>query len=179
MACGQLKEFTFDSCSGNIGGIKRVWLAEYDPTYVISSTTVDDIEQIVKVTNSGGTDIEWVEFQLKKNSANAESAYQVGDGGSVFCQTTLAMTFNKQDAGKRMAIQSLALNELYAIYEDANGNRWFLGKDNPVTLSEGGGSTGQQKTDLNSYNVSLVDDSMELPLAVQQNYPVSGGNVPA
>jgi hypothetical protein len=146
---------------------------ENNKTYVVATTgssAETGVELIASVKNSGGTDITWYEFPLKKNSASAESVYQVGDGGSVFCQTTLAMTFNKQDAVKRMAIQSLALNELYAIYEDANGNRWFLGKDNPVTLSEGGGATGQQKTDLNSYNVSLVDDSMELPLMVDADF---------
>ena len=169
MACGQLKDFTLDSCSGNIGGIKRVWLAEYDNGNVISTGETDDVKSVTAVTLASG--ITWHEFPLKKNSANAESAYQVGDGGSVFCQTTLTMNFNKQDAAKRMAIQSLALNELIAIYEDANGNRWFLGYDNPVTMSEGGGSTGQQKTDLNSYNVSLVDDSMELPLPVSGSIP--------
>lgn len=169
MACGILKTFSQDTCIGNIGGVKRVWIAEYDNGNVISTGETDGVVSVTAVTLASG--ITWQEFPLKKNSASVESAYQVGDGGSVFCQTTLAMTFNRQDAAKRMAIQSLALNEVIAIYEDANGNRWFLGKDNPVTLSEGGGSTGQQKTDLNSYNVSLVDDSMELPLPVSGEIP--------
>lgn len=167
MACGILKSLTQDSCTSNIGGVKRVLLAEYDKGNVIATGTTDGADSVTSITlaNSG---ITWHEFILKKNSASVESAFQVGDGGSVFCQTTLAMTFNKQDAAKRMAVQSLALNEVIALYQDANGNWFFLGYDNPVTLSEGGGSTGQNKTDLNSYNVSLVDDSMELP------YPYSG-----
>jgi hypothetical protein len=169
MACGTLMDLTMDKCLGNIGGIKRVWLREYDADAEFAIST-GDTPTITGITfnDTGAT---WHEFELKKNSASAESAYQVGDGGSVFCQTTLAMTFNRQDAGKRIAIQSLALNEVFAIYEDANGTRWFLGKDNPVTLSEGGGSTGQQKTDLNSYNVSLVDDSMELPYPIVDTIP--------
>ena len=169
MACGTLKDLVMDKCLGNIGGIKRVWLREYDANATFEVTT-GDTPTITGITFSD-TGATWHEFELKKNSASAESAYQVGDGGSVFCQTTLAMTFNRQDAAKRMAIQSLALNEVFAIYEDANGSRWFLGKDNPVTLSEGGGSTGQQKTDLNSYNVSLVDDSMELPYPISDTIP--------
>lgn len=167
MACNQLSGLTMASCQGNIGGIKRVWLAEYDPNIELQFSG----ETGKEITGFTGGSLEWKEFQLKKNSASAESAYQVGDGGSVFCQTTLAMTFNRQDAAKRAAIQALALNELFAIYEDANGERWFLGADNPVTLSEGGGSTGQQKTDLNAYNVTLVDDSMELPYRVAGNIP--------
>lgn len=169
MACGTLKDLVMDKCLGNIGGIKRVWLREYDANATFAVTT-GDTPTITGITFSD-TGSTWHEFELKKNSASAESAYQVGDGGSVFCQTTLAMTFNRQDAAKRMAIQSLALNEVFAIYEDANGSRWFLGKDNPVTLSEGGGSTGTQKTDLNSYNVSLVDDSMELPYPISDTIP--------
>lgn len=169
MACGTLKDLVMDKCLGNIGGIKRVWLREYDANATFEVTS-GDTPTITGITFSD-TGSTWHEFELKKNSASAESAYQVGDGGSVFCQTTLAMTFNRQDAAKRMAIQSLALNEVFAIYEDANGSRWFLGKDNPVTLSEGGGSTGTQKTDLNSYNVSLVDDSMELPYPISDTIP--------
>lgn len=175
MACKQLSGLTMDSCIGNIGGIKRVWLSEYDPEIVPQFSAATEDSEPVIIGFSGGTAsaMTWHEFQLKKNSASAESAYQVGDGGSVFCQTTLAMTFNRQDTAKRAAIQALALNEVFAIYEDANGQRWFLGKDNPVTLSEGGGSTGTQKTDLNSYNVSLVDDSMELPFGVANNVPAN------
>lgn len=173
MACGMLKDLTMDKCMGNIGGIKRVWLREYDSEADIDVDANGIITGFTAYTGTTASPITWHEFELKKNSASCESQYQVGDGGSVFCQSTLAMTFNRQDAAKRMAIQSLALNEVFAVYEDANGTRWFLGKDNPVTLSEGGGSTGQQKTDLNSYNVSLVDDSMELPHQISDTIPMN------
>lgn len=170
MACGTLKSFTQDSCLGNIGGIKRVWLAEYDANDTIVMSADTDGNSFVSAVTFSDSAKTWNEFYLKKNSAQATSEYQVGDGGSVFCQTTLELNFNRQDAAKRAAIQSLALNELFVIYEDANGYKWFLGKDNPVTLSAGGGETGTQKTDLNKYNVSLVDDSMELPYRVDDNF---------
>ena len=166
MACNKLTGFTQDSCLGNIGGIKRVWLAEYVDGAAETATT----SGITSVTGFT-TGITWQEFPLKKNSAQATSEYQIGDGGSVFVQTTLEMNFNRQDANKRMAMVSLAGNELMAVYEDANGNRWFLGKDNPVSISAGGGETGTQKTDVNKYSVSLQDDSMELPLPVANTLP--------
>ena len=153
MACNKLTGFTQDSCLSNIGGIKRVWLAEYVDGAAETATT----SGITSVTGFT-TGITWQEFPLKKNSAQATSEYQIGDGGSVFVQTTLEMNFNRQDANKRMAMVSLAGNELIAVYEDANGNRWFLGKDNPVSISAGGGETGTQKTDVNKYSVSLQID---------------------
>lgn len=174
MACGTLKSFTQDSCMGNIGGIKRVWLAEYDADDAIVTYTSDSGETsgqtLISAVTFSDSAKTWHEFYLKKNSAQATSEYQVGDGGSVFCQTSLEMNFNRQDAAKRAAVQSLALNELFVIYEDANGKKWFLGKDNPVTLSAGGGETGTNKTDLNKYNVTLVDDSMELPYQVDDEF---------
>ena len=166
MACNKLTGFTQDSCLGSIGGIKRVWLAEYVDGAAETATT----SGITSVTGFT-TGITWQEFPLKKNSAQATSEYQIGDGGSVFVQTTLELNFNRQDANKRMAMVSLAGNELMAVYEDANGNRWFLGKDNPVSLSAGGAETGTQKTDINKYMVSLQDDSLELPLPVANTLP--------
>ena len=169
MACNKLTGFTQDSCLGNIGGIKRVWLAEYiDGAALTNTVTSADTIQSVTGFTSG---ITWEEFPLKKNSAQATSEYQIGDGGSVFVQTTLEMNFNRQDSAKRMAMVSLAGNELMAVYEDANGSKWFLGKDNPVSISAGGGETGTQKTDVNKYSVSLQDDSMELPLPVYNTFP--------
>lgn len=166
MACNKLTGFTQDSCLGNIGGIKRVWLAEYVDGAAETATT----SGITSVTGFT-TGITWQEFPLKKNSAQATSEYQIGDGGSVFVQTTLELNFNRQDANKRMAMVSLAGNELMAVYEDANGYRWFLGKDNPVSISAGGGETGTQKTDVNRYMVSLQDDSLDLPYPVANTLP--------
>lgn len=169
MACGKLQGFTIDRCLSNIGGIKKVWLAEYIDKAATTGTT-DSATTITAITSAAT----WEEFPLKKNSAQATSEYQVGDGGSVFVQTTLEMNFSRQDAYKRMAMVSLAGNELMAVYEDANGEKWFLGMDNPVSLNAGGGATGMQKTDLNQYTVSLVDDSLELPLPLTVTFPPVG-----
>lgn len=166
MACNKLTGFTQDSCLSNIGGIKRVWLAEYVDG-AAETATASGITSVTGFT----TGITWQEFPLKKNSAQVTSEYQISDGGSVFVQSTLEMNFNRQDANKRMAMVSLAGNELMAVYEDANGNRWFLGKDNPVSLSAGGGETGTQKTDVNRYMVSLQDDSLDLPYPVANTLP--------
>ena len=28
-SCANIKQFSYDACEGNIGGVKRVWLANY------------------------------------------------------------------------------------------------------------------------------------------------------
>ena len=61
---------------------------------------------------------------------------------------------------------ALAQGEAMAIVKDANNRYWFLGHDNPVTVSAGTGETGTAKSDPNHYTVTLTDESTEYPYEI-------------
>ena len=94
------------------------------------------------------------------------STLQTGDAASSYFQTELSMVFLKQDSAKRIEMMALANADVFAIVKDKNGKLWFLGKDEPLSMSAATASTGQARSDANEYTLTLLDESNELPFEV-------------
>ena len=174
MACATISAYTFDVCSNSIGGVKRVWLANYKDD-AISATSAD----VITAFASGVT---WTQFPFRKNTASMTSTVNINDEGGNYISTELTMLFSRMDTQKRLAMNALMLAEVMAIVEDCNGKRWFLGHDNPLACSAGEGATGTAKGDSNRYSITLTDDSLEFPQEVSGDIslpdpvtPVSNG----
>ena len=159
-ACNTIKQFTLDRCESNLGGIKKVWLANYVENAAQVGDSTGVTESVITGFTSGVT---WFEYEMRKNTASLTSTLNVGDEGGAYVTSELAMVFSKMDTPKRLAMVALAKGECMAIVKDANNKYWFLGMDNPVTTSAGTGETGTAKADPNHYTVTLVDDSEEYP----------------
>jgi hypothetical protein len=158
MACNSIKSFSYDACVSNLGGVKNVWLANYQ----------DGAAQIAEggETITGFTgEIEWIHFPMRKNVASMTSTLNVSEGSNYF-STELSMVFNRMETQKRTAVMALVLGEAMGIVEDANGKLFFLGKDAPLTATAGAGETGTARTDRNAYTVTLTDESAELPFEI-------------
>lgn len=165
MACNSIKSFTMDLCEPNMGGVKKVWLAEYVEDAATIATS-GDTEGIVSAFTSG---VSWTEYPMRKNMASMTSTINVGDEGATYVSTELAMNFSKMDTPKRLSMVALAMGSVMAIVKDGNNKYWFLGKDNPLYVSSGTGETGTVKTDANHYTVTLLDESAEFPHEVASN----------
>lgn len=163
MACNSITGFTYDRCEPNLGGVKRVWLANY----VENAATVDS--GATKNISGFVSGITWIEFPMRKNVASMTSNLQVGDEGGNYVQTDLSLVFSKMETQKRLSMVSLASGEAMAVVEDCNGTFFFLGKDNPITASAGAGETGTAKSDPNHYTVTLTDESTEYPYILAQS----------
>ena len=161
--CANIKNFTYDACQGNIGGVKKVWIANYVDGAAGEIPTSGDTEGMITGFTSAVTSGSFYEFQFRKNTASMTSTLNVNDNGSSYVSTELNMIFSRMDADKRAAIMSLVLSEAMVVVEDCNGIRWFLGELNPVSATAGTGETGQQKADNNAYNITLTDDNNGFP----------------
>lgn len=164
MNCNTLVGFTYDRCEPNLGGIQKVWLANWEEGAATIGASGDTKDMVTTLTLSSGNT--WIEFPMRKNVASMSSNLQVGDEGGVYVQTDLSMVFSKMETSKRLSMVSLATGEIMAIVKDANGLYWFLGKDNPLLASAGTGETGTGKADPNHYTVTLTDESREYPFQV-------------
>lgn len=164
MNCNTLVGFTYDRCQPNLGGVQKVWLANWEEGAATVAASGDTKDMINNITLSSGNT--WIEFPMRKNVASMTSNLQVGDEGGVYVQTDLSMVFSKMETSKRLSMVSLATGEIMAIVKDANGLYWFLGKDNPLLASAGAGETGTGKADPNHYTVTLTDESREYPFQV-------------
>lgn len=161
--CANIKSFTYDACQGNIGGVKRVWIANYVDSPVVVSESGDTEGVITGFTTGVTTGGTFYEFKFRKNTASMTSTINVSDNGSSYVSTELNMVFSRMDADKRAAMMSLLLSESMIVVEDCNSVLWFLGETNPVSVSQGDGQTGTAKSDNNAYSITLLDDNTELP----------------
>lgn len=175
MSCNTIKAFTYDKCEANLGGIKNVWLANYEENVatVAESASGEGANQILESAITAITLRDegngFVKYPMRKNVASMTSTLNNSTEGASYVTTELAMVFSKMETQKRIAIQALALGEAMAIVEDSNGKFWFLGKDAPLTATAGTGETGTAKADRNAYTVTLTDESLEFPHEVSKS----------
>lgn len=163
MACNSIKKMEYSPCVANLGGIKTVWLAEYQEGVIIKDGEEANVTE-GEITALEG--IEWTKYPMRKNVASMTSTLNNSTDGASYVTTELSLVFSRMDANKRASIQALALGEVMALVEDSNGMLWFLGADAPLTATAGGGETGTAMSDANRYTITLTDESKEYPLQV-------------
>jgi hypothetical protein len=167
MSCTQTLSGISRDCLGNNGGIRKVWLANFDN---VSSLTVS-AGAITAITMANSEKFKLYEFP--RNTSSLSSNYAVNaENGTSYVETDLLMVFTRMDTSKRLEIVAIAQGNLVAIVEDNNGNKWYLGKDYPVTINAGDGLTGTARGDRNGYSVTLRDESAELPFPFTGTIPV-------
>ena len=158
MPCNQTLTGIVKDCLPSKGGIVEVLLANYAD---VKAVTVAD-GQITAITMETGTSFK--KYSFARNTGSLSSNYQINaENGSRYVQSDLVMVFNRMDTAKRIEVAALAANDLAAIVKDANGNYYFLGKDQAVNASAGAGLTGTAAADRNGYSVTLLDESEEMP----------------
>lgn len=167
MGCLKIRKYNYDVCDGNIGGIRKIWLADYVEN--MAQVVADDVTGNTAGTITGWTQsgITWTVYKFHKNTATMTSTLNVSDNGvSSNVTTELQLSFSKMNADKRAAINALCLSEAMAVVEDMNGTKFFLGELAPITVSAGAGETGQQMSDLNQYSLTLFDTNAHFPRIV-------------
>lgn len=167
MSCSQtLSGIPYD-CAANIGGIKRVLIANAED--VTAKTITDDVITAITMAQHGTPPAyaTFVEFFFRAGTSSKTSTWQVNaENGTAYVQTLLTMVFSRMETSKRAAIMALAQAAVVAIVEDNNGKFWYLGEDFPLTLNAGDGQTGTARADRNGYSITLEDNSRELPREV-------------
>ena len=139
MACTQLLNGIAASCETNVGGIREVFIANYDDVTAIElDATSNMIDTITMDTGK-----KFKQYFFKKNTSSLTSTLNVDPANGVnFVQSDLVLQFAKQETVKRMEIAKLSLGELRVIVKDANGKYWFLGYEEFVSATAGTAETG-------------------------------------
>lgn len=161
--CRSLKGFIKD-CNSSMGGIRRAWIACWSE---VQTPTVED-DMITALGGTGNTS--WYEYEFIKNTGSVTSTFnQAGDAGTSYVESVIVLQFTKQETAKRIEINNLAVSDVAVIIEDANHKFWYFGFDDYVTLTDGTAETGTARADFNGYNISLTDESEELPYELSQS----------
>lgn len=160
MACSQLLNGIAASCDTNVGGIREVYIANYDD---VTAIEVDGTSSMISTITMAAS-AKFKKYSFKKNTSSMTSTLNADPANGVnFVQTDLSLVFAKQETVKRMEIAKLSLGELRVIVLDANGKYWFLGEEEFVSATAATAETGVNRTDGNRYTVTLTDYSSSYP----------------
>lgn len=164
--CNQtLAGITLD-CTNSLGGIKTVYIANYGD---VESVAVDEANgEITGITMTTGATFK--PYQFRKQTGSMTSTLNVDETAGInYVSTELSLVFTKMETAKRLEMTALAKAQLAVIVEDSNGKYWYMGKDDYVSSTAGGGNTGTAKGDQNAYTLTLTDESITYPYEVTKS----------
>ena len=165
------------ACDVSMGGLKKVWIANYDDvsavtyTYENSADTSSTKVEIASIVMETGK--KFYPYTFKRNTANFVTTLNVApENASNYKTTVITLQFGRMDTTKRLEVAALSLNDLVVICEDNNSNRWYFGITTPVSANGGSGQSGTAMADANMYQIQLEANELEWPLPLAGNVEI-------
>lgn len=146
-------------CKDSIGGIKKAWFA---PDGSVNATA----NASGAVTIPSGDINNFKVYNFRKATGSMTSTLNTSETAGNSFTTDVTLQFLKQEGSKRLEIMALLMNEMVGIVKDGNGKYWYLGLDYPISATAGTAETGTAMTDLNGYNITITDNSVDLPCEI-------------
>ena len=102
MACSQVLNGIAASCETNVGGIREVYIANYDDVTAIEVDATTNMIDTITMAQSA----KFKKYLFKKNTSSLTSTLNVDPSAGVnFVQSDLALVFAKQETTKRMELE--------------------------------------------------------------------------
>lgn len=158
-ACGiTLKGLDF-GCKDSVGGIKNVWLADWNAAapYLLSSRYMTSAISAFKLYRFR------VGNGAMNSTLNADEA-----NGTVFVQTDLNMRFTKLTEDGRKEVAEILRGNVAAIVETNTGEFYGLGIEHPLTFASGTAQTGAAMGDFAGYDITVQDYCSTLPYLLDE-----------
>lgn len=145
-------------CKTGIGGIKQVWIAEWQEGLWGALSAGEIADAAVSVT--------FRSFELNKNSGSlAQTINASMENGTVYFSQVVTMVMPIIDANSNSELAGLAQGRLAIVVEDMNGNKLIMGHTAGAEASGGEVTTGTGRGDLNGYNLQFTaEESTPAPL---------------
>lgn len=164
MACNVTLTGIGYSCEANLSGVKAVYICDYEDV----STYTASNNNITSITMKTGK--KFYEYVFNKNTAGLTSTMTKDEtNGYSYYTNELTGNINKMDTTKHQEVGELMRGRLNAIVADKNGMYWFLGQDNYATGTAMTAQTGAAPEDGNFYNITITDESKELPYSIDSS----------
>lgn len=152
-------------CARSKGGIKNVYLANFDDVLSVKNGEDGNGDKITAITMKDLA--KFKKFYFRPNTSSHSDALTRDDANGVnYVTSTVSLVFTRQDTLKRIAMTALCVNDLAVIVEDANGFVTYLTKDAPAVATEAAGDTGTAAADGNKYTITLSADNETFPYEV-------------
>lgn len=166
-ACGiTLKGIDF-SCKDNVGGIKNIWLADWNdaaPTVVAKR-----YRATIQTGSNSDPDYVFKLYRIRTGNGSMNSTLNADESnGTVYVQTDLNMKFTKLSEDGRNEVAEILRGNVAAIVETNTGEYYGLGAEHPLTLSAGTVNTGAAMGDFAGYDITVQDYCSTLPYLLDE-----------
>lgn len=152
-------------CKDSVGGVAKVWLADYNAVSWDVSTGTHTIKPDATTA--------FKVYNLRKGAASLTSTLTVNDNSGNYFSSELTMNFLKMETSKRIEVMAMLMGQATGIVKDRNGKYWAIGVDNPLEGSAGTGETGTASSDANQYSVTISVDDAELPMEITDSSTIT------
>ena len=158
-ACGiTLRGLDF-SCKDNVGGIKNIWLADWNAAAPSISTR-----------RYTATVAAFKLFRIRTGNGSMTSTMNADEqNGTVYVQTDLNMRFTKLTEDGRNEVAEILRGNVAAIVETNTGEYYGLGAEHPLTFSAGTAATGAAMGDFAGYDITVQDYASTLPYLLDES----------
>lgn len=152
------------SCEPNLAGVKAVYITDWND---VSTYAVTD-NNITKIEMTAGK--KFYEYVFNKNTAGLTSTLTKDEtNGYQYYTNELTGNINHLDTTKHIEINELMSGRLACIVNDKNGMFWYLGQDTYATGTAMVAQTGAAPEDGNYYNITITDESKNLPYSIDSS----------
>lgn len=135
-------------CKDKIGGIKRVWIKQFETT---------DWGTITEGEISAGQAITVFGFEITKNAGSFQQAVNASvENGTVFYSQVLELSLPNLVAGDNEKVADILKSRLTVIVQDVNDNYFAMGHTTGAEATGGTVGTGTAKGDFNGYQLQLT-----------------------
>jgi len=160
MPCALTQGYNLD-CRLNYGGVKDIYLIEYDNVASITQSA-GVVTAITKVATKV-----FRKYALIAHTAESDEAITASrEMGTLSNKQTIKFPINKMTVSVRNELFLLAQNRLMFVFVDENGTNWLYGGDYGLTLTTASAKTGKVLADRNGYELVFEGDEKNLAYEV-------------
>ena len=160
MACSLTQNYLLD-CRLNYGGMKEVYIIEFDNVTAITQTS----GVVTGITKASGKTFK--KYQLIAHTGEGDEALTASrEMGTLSNKQTIKFPINKMTTAVRNELFLLAQNRLIFVFVDENSTNWIYGSDYGLTLTTASAKTGKVLADRNGYELTFEGDEKNLAYEV-------------
>jgi hypothetical protein len=138
-----------EQCKNVIGGLRAVYLMNWNNNQVISVNSNDVVTQIEPGGNA-------YKYELKGASTFEQTVTSSRENGSSFVEQKLTLHLKKLSIADHKQLKILSYGRPRIFVEDNNGNFFLAGKEKGMELTTSTISTGASMSDMSGYKLEFV-----------------------
>lgn len=152
MPCSLTQSYNLD-CRDSLGGVKEVYIMEFDKASVIT-VVAGAVTVLTKTTTSL-----FRKYNLISHTTEGEETVTSNrENGTSMVKQTVKFPINKMTTAVRNEILLLIQNRLLVVVVDQNDQGYLYGKDFGMMTNSISAKTGKTLADRNGYEISMESD---------------------